>query len=75
MIWPVLALAGFACGFVDAGFSYAYLQREYPHVADDDRVRDTISAGLFFIFGPISLLLSILDGWYRHGWLFPGAKP
>ena len=75
MSYLVISSLWAAAGFVDAGFSYAYLQREYPRIAEVSRTSDTIICWLFVLFGPGSLLVSFLFGWTRHGWLFPGSKP
>jgi hypothetical protein len=75
MSYAVIAAIWLSVGFVDAGFSYAYLQRQYPSLAEEGRTRDTVVSCLFILFGPPSLFCSACKGWLRHGWLFPGAKP
>jgi hypothetical protein len=73
--YAIIAAIWFGVGFIDAGFSYAYLQRQYPRLAGDGRARDTIISCAFILFGPPSLFASACRGWLRHGWLFPGSKP
>ncbi len=71
----VLAAAWVFCGFVNAGFYYAYMQREYPEGAEANRMDDTSAAWGSVLFGTAALIATILTGFYKHGWLLPGRKP
>lgn len=63
------------CGLVNAGFYYAYMQREYPVSAAQERPTDTRSAWATVVFGLAGLVATGLTGFYMHGWLWPGRKP
>lgn len=73
MIWLVLWLA---CGFYASGVYYAYFQRQWPTIADEERPEDTGGAVIFVLLGPIGALIStFMSGFLKHGWLLPGRKP
>lgn len=68
-------IAWLGCGIASAGFTYAHFQRSYRIIADEYRVIDTFFAAFNVILGPIALITTLSLGFYRQGWLMPGAKP
>jgi len=57
------------CGFICAGFSFAFFQGAYPAIAKEDYRSDRLKCFLIsFLFGPIALLAYWLSG------LFLGDK-
>lgn len=76
LIIATMATVGWmGCGFVAAGFNYAYFQRRFPDLADQNRRKDSGEALIAVLIGPIALLGEIAGDRTRHGWLFPGSKP
>jgi hypothetical protein len=72
----VFAVLWLACGLAAAGMIYAHVQRRWPSVADEDRREDAEYAVAFGLFGPIALvIIFLMTGFAKHGWLFPGSKP
>lgn len=64
-------LAGVIGGCAD----YAFMQREWPRLANRDRPQDTARSLFYMLTGPVTLITQILVGGFRHGLLFPGRKP
>ena len=65
-----------ACGVASAGICYADFDDRFPILrSDPTRHGELIGRAMFaFMFGPISLIVLLLDtGFARHGWrLRPG---
>lgn len=69
LLYVILGLViWFGCGFVAAGWYFAYFQGKYPELAERDKVRDSIGA-YFNLFGGVAAFLSncSLD-MNRYGW-------
>jgi len=64
-----------ACGVLNAGLMYAYFQRTFSEFADLFREDDTRRCILHSIFGPVALIATVICGFHRAGWLFPGRRP
>jgi lipid-A-disaccharide synthase-like uncharacterized protein len=63
----------FLSGFIGAGFSYAYFQREFSSIAKEGRQQDTIFSCISILGGPLQLLIALLLNHYKHGWVIPGT--
>ena len=55
------------CGFIGAGFDYAYFKGKYPSQHD---TREAIGESLCTVFlGPINMILSFLNSRFgKYGW-------
>jgi hypothetical protein len=61
------------CGFIGAGFWFAYLQRKYQVLRSDDFYSDREAAILGVFFGPFVTICSLLM-YSAYGWLWPWGK-
>ena len=61
------ALFWLACGVIDYGLIFAYFQREYPSLAEEDYCKHIFNALLGIPFGLAALLSSCTLGYYKHG--------
>lgn len=75
MTWWIVGAAWVACGVAEAGFNYAYFQRQFPAIADGMRRPDVKVSLIFSLLGPIALVATLIAGGHKHGWLFPGSRP
>lgn len=66
--WVLGALAWLTCGVGHAGFSFAFFQGEFPHIAREYRNRDWWWAIAYIPFGPIALFATIMTKQTKHGW-------
>ena len=73
----MFAAAWFGCGLAGAGWLFAYFQGEYPFSAEASRSADGAVAMLAVVFGPISMVASLIclhsfadegQSPLRHGW-------
>lgn len=80
MGWLILiVLLWIGCGILEAGFMFAYLQKQYPLIAKIDYCEDKDFALSIILFGPFGLLVDVLDHVFRlhrtspfaHGWMWP----
>ena len=55
-----LIISWVACGIVSYGMTVNYFQRAYPTLASEAAVSDRVGAALMGLFGPITLLASLL---------------
>lgn len=73
MIWFVLfVVAWLACGVVAGMLSFAWLQLEYPEIAERDKRADSKDAFMDSLAGPIALIAILLflaekEGSFKHG--------
>lgn len=70
----LLLLCYVVCMFFAFGFIYGYLQLEWPNLAEKGRQDDIRMALCISLFGPITLILILFKGDYKHGLLFPWSK-
>jgi len=59
IIW-IICLFWVICGVISYGLDFAYFQRKYPSLAEQDYKRDIRMCIFFAIFGPINLIEIIL---------------
>ena len=58
-------------GILTYGISLAYMQREYPSIAEEMYLEDVVFAMFFSILGPMSLLISfILSNYGKYGLMY-----
>lgn len=73
-MWEIvflLAVIWFGCGYLAAGYVFAYFQREYEPIAADNLKNDTDIFVFAFVFGVVSLVALSTDDWRKHGRLYP----
>lgn len=65
-----------------AGLHYAFLQREFPCIAEETRRHDSIMVSLIAVLGLMALVafLFVSTIWtvghpFKHGFLFPFQRP
>lgn len=66
----VLIVIWLWCGYLAAGYVFAYFQREFPTIASQKRSADLATSLLGFVFGPISLAAAHPE-FVKHGRLYP----
>lgn len=71
----ILIFFWFFFGLLGASIAYAYFQREFPSLANEARVSDTIICLLSSAFGPFNLIVVLVVFGVKYGVLFPGMKP
>lgn len=59
-----------ACGFVAHGLTFAYFQRRWPRLAENDEDGDRAFARLVGSSGPIGLLVALIAGGTKYGLKF-----
>ena len=70
-----LLLFWLACGFIAAGYYFAYFQRKYPDIREFVFNQDQRSAWVTVFCGVGSILDLITRSRFRsHGWLNPWGK-
>lgn len=62
------------CMVFSFGFIYGYLQLEWPRLAEKDRKGDIRMSLCISLFGPMAMILILLNGDYKHGLLFPWSE-
>jgi hypothetical protein len=69
----LLVVTWFACGVVDAGFTFAYFQRHYPSLRAALFQRNQWTAATSIFGGPCALLASCAVSYpaFSYGWLWP----
>jgi len=63
----VLGLVWIVCGIIAYGIDFAYLQRCYPSIAEQDYKKDRIACLVFAFLGPIDLIFIILQKTHGYG--------
>ncbi len=71
----ILIFFWFFFGLLGASIAYAHLQREFPSLANEERVHDTIICLLSSTLGPFNLIIVLVVFGAKYGVLFPGMKP
>jgi hypothetical protein len=62
MIWLLVAAAVWgACGVYAYGLTFAYSQREFARIADEDRSSDRCFAIVVGACGPLGLLAALIN--------------
>jgi len=55
------------CGVIHYGVVFAYLQKEYPFIAENNLKADRRFALVTSLFGPIALIVDAISGSFKHG--------
>ena len=58
----------FVCGFISAGFEFAYFQGEWPEIAEMDLKKDSEQALIALLCGPGALICTLSCRRYKYGW-------
>lgn len=58
------------CGVISYGLNFAYYQKEWPNIAEEDYRLHKIMCLLFAIFGPIILIDTLIRKKYKWGFMF-----
>jgi hypothetical protein len=66
----IFILSWLVCSLLGYGWMFAYFQREYPILASNDYKKDLVNAALMSIFGPITVMVALVHGAYKHGLKF-----
>ena len=69
-----IVLLWFACGFVAAGYTFAYFQRKYPVNRREHFEHDKKIATSDLLLGPVSFFEFFRVRHYGYGWLNPWGK-
>jgi hypothetical protein len=70
MIDYIFLAAWVICGILNYGWAYAFQQREFPTLAENDAVCDRNFAIFIGLMGPCALLALILTKAWKHGWMW-----
>lgn len=70
MIWLLITLVWVVCGYLAYGYTYGYLQRECPRMAEECRPKDRRFSLRMSLLGPIGLLTVFRNGGFKHGRLY-----
>jgi len=62
------AIIWFACGFIAAGYEFAYWQRRYPMLSRYTTKTDASHAWIDVILGCAALFVVVARGHNNHGW-------
>ena len=72
MSWLYVVGIWLACGYLGAGWWYAYLVLEFPTLSEICRDRNTFEFWRAFALGPVGLLpILVVPRWRKHGRLYP----
>jgi hypothetical protein len=81
MIIALIIIGWFGCGFLAAGFIFAFFQKKFYLIAKECRVGDFVFSLFLVIFGPLYLIGTIISLWslntvevVGHGWGNKGAE-
>lgn len=56
-----------ACSVLEYGLYFAYYQRKWPSIANENRLSDRFLAALIALIGPIGLLATLITGQFGYG--------
>lgn len=71
----IICLLWITCGIIAAGWEFAYLQGEYPNIAEMQYEEDRQWALTTVIpFGIIGLIVAIHSASYKYGWKNPFTR-
>jgi hypothetical protein len=74
LIIGIIVVLWYACGMLAYGITYAFFQREFPRIADENRQIDRRIALLMAVCGPLGLIMVSFSGAFKHGRLKHGFK-
>lgn len=66
-IATITAVIWIACAILNFGIMFAFFQRKWPILAEEDYQRDYAMCAIFSILGPISLLISLVTRTCGYG--------
>lgn len=70
MFYLIIAVVWVACAVLAYGVSFAYDQKEFARLSKELERQDRKVALIFSLFGPIALLVFLIEHGTKHGLMY-----